>query len=616
MVDIIYLAVYILALASVIAIFYSFFYSSRKMSGKISLQRVLSLTKDETARLRSGDSVFLMHLSIILGVSLSIGMVILDPIFYVVPLFKVVLLIISLPIVAGLIAAFAWRIQRLQQSKKVEKELGSKYESYLPIKFTRTSTWLQLVLIIAILLTTAVLILEWFGSLTVESMGVDTIRNVMVVVYYSFPSVNLLQNFDRPLSEFRAPFKLSDVLEGKIDASQIKMGPAKLSEFSPSEKSSFRSCVEIGACENACPATATGRPLSPRIFVRKLKLLEEEKTQTEDPLGYIQENELWSCTSCGSCVKSCPVGVEHLDMIFDLRRTLVASGRLDSKKSQFLQNLTQHRNSLGLPQEDRNSWLKELGLKEVDENPSFEYLLWVGCMESFDPAAREGVKALVGVLKEAEMLDKFAILGNVETCCGDPARRLGEEGLYQELALGNIELFKKYRVANLVLTCPHGCNTFSKEYPALDSWMGNVKVYHEAELFDKLIKEGNLKVHKDVSSKMTIHDPCYLTRYGKVVQPQRNVLSAIGTVEEAKHHGEDTFCCGAGGSNYWYSVPEKKRISHERLDQLSETDADTIVTMCPFCNIMVSDASKAQGHEEKKVKDLAEVLRNSLERKQ
>ncbi|WP_243669089.1 (Fe-S)-binding protein [Vulcanisaeta sp. JCM 16161] len=352
--------------------------------------------------------------------------------------------------------------------------------------------------------------------------------------------------------------------------------------------------------------------LSPRVLVRKLALLRNSAGLEADAFKVINEDELWACTTCGACTYSCPVGVRHIDIIMDLRRKLVELGKLDQKKSNLLLNLSQYNNSMGMPNYGRHDWLKELGVKTVQENPSFEYLLWVGCMGSFDNRAREIITSLIEILKVAGLLDKIAILGDEETCCGDPARRLGEEGRFQELALNNIELFKKYGVKNIITICPHGYNVFKNDYPKIDPWMGNVKVIHHSEFLEQLINDGKINVGRN-NTVFTIHDPCYLARYNNITKPQRVIVNKIGNLKEAKKHGAQTFCCGAGGANYWYDVPEKKRISHIRLEQLMETNAQTIVTLCPFCNAMLTDAARVKGVEDRvRILDISEIVKASL----
>ncbi|MDG7041627.1 MAG: (Fe-S)-binding protein, partial [Nitrososphaerota archaeon] len=233
-------------------------------------------------------------------------------------------------------------------------------------------------------------------------------------------------------------------------------------------------------------------------------------------------------------------------------------------------------------------------------------------MPSFDERSRQSVRSFLKIMKEAGLLNRFAYLGGEETCCGDPARRLGEDGTFQNYTLANIELFKKYNVKKLVVLCAHGYNTFTNDYPTVDPDAGQMKVYHESQLIEELINNGRIRLKK-TDEVVALHDPCYLARYNGVVEPQRAILSRAVGVKEPKLNGERTFCCGAGGANYWYDVPEEKRISHERLDQLATTGANVTVTLCPFCNAMLSDAAGVKLNGSMKVVDISQIVEEHME---
>lgn len=598
-----YYLLYSLSLATVLGIIYSIYTFSRKTRTSIGPSRFLRLAKEESTRLKSRNSVFLMHLSIVLGVGLSIAIVLMDPLWPYLSILKVVLLFISLPIVAGLVAALTWRFQRLQQSKGYERSqtLGS--------KFSKASTKLQLILIAAILFTTAELILDWFANLVILGAILNIIRNSLVIAYYSKPTINLIRNFDRPISQFTYPFKLTDVLEGKVDPSQIKVGVSRLSSFEDFERMSYDSCVEIGACESACPATAAGRPLSPRVLVRKLDLLESEIDLEANPLDTVKEDELWSCTSCSACVNVCPVGVRHLDIILELRRNLVSENKLDKDKSSLLQNLAQNQNPYGFNSNLRGDWAKNLGIQTFAENRDAEYLYWVGCVSSFDQRAQNVAKSLAEVLKHAGV--SFAILGAEEFCNGDPARRLGEEGRFQELAYQNIEKINSYNVRKIITACPHCFNTFKNEYPVLG---GRYEVIHHSQLISDLVKSGKINVQKnklnDIS--VTLHDACYAARFNSIFEEPRKVLSsARSDTREMHRHKENTFCCGAGGSNYWYKVPQSRTISSIRTEEARKTGASQIATECPFCLSMFEDSARVS-ETNMQVRDIAEIIAEQI----
>ncbi len=601
-----YLAVYIVSLGSALAILVAVRSRAKRTGTGLDPRRLLLLTKDEVRRLKTLEPVFLMHVSIALGIGLSILITVLDPFFFVLPVLRTILLILSVPVVAGLVAAFGWRVQRYVQSKRFEKVVAHTGE-----QFSRASSNIQLVLMFAIALTTTELVLNWSPSLAIVDAGLGIVRNALVAVYYATPSVNLLLSFDRPLSTMRLPFRLTDVMEGKVDASEIKIGASRLSEFEGFEKLSYNSCVEIGACESACPATAAGRQLSPRVVVRKLSLLEKEEGAGADPMTLVTEDELWSCTSCGACVSACPVAVKHVDLIYDLRRNLVNVGKLDKEKSTLLQNLTRSQNPYGLDSRSRGDWAKDNGIDTLSTNPKAEYLYWVGCVSSFDQRAQRVAKALASVLKSAGV--SFAILGNEEACTGDPARRLGEEGRYQELAVQNIEKMNAYGVKKVITACPHCFNAIKNEYPIFG---GNYEVVHHTQVISDLIREGRIRVAPEEVERIsvTLHDACYAARYNNIFDEPREVLKATGVeMHEMRRNREKTFCCGAGGSNYWYKVPQQKSISGIRTEEAQRTGASTIATECPFCLSMFEDSTKVAGVQ-MEVRDIAEIVADGLQK--
>lgn len=603
--DLVFQVLYVASLVSVGVVLYSVYQHSKVTSTSIGPGRLLGLTKDEVNRLGTGDPVFLMHLSIALGVGLSIAAAVLEPSFGYVPLLKEFVLVASLPLIVGLVAAFVWRIQRFIQSKEVEKKVLKSDRA-----FSSASSMLQLILMAAIGLTTTELATGWFPSLLSVGLAVGILRNSLVSLYYSRPSVNLIGFFDRPLSSVSVPFRLEDVLSGKTDASQIRVGVGKVSEFETRERLSYDSCVEIGACEAACPATAAGRPLSPRALVRKLSLLGRKGEASDgDPFSVVGENELWSCTSCGACVSSCPVSVKHLDMVYDLRRDLVNKGKLDKEKSSMLENLAQNQNPYGFKSSTRSDWAAGLGIDTVATNPDAEYLYWVGCVSSYDQRAQKISRSLSKILKKAGV--SFAILASEEMCTGDPARRLGEEGRFQELAYQNIKRLKLHRVKRIIATCPHCFNSLKNEYPAFG---GKYEVIYYTQMISDLIRSGKIRVPKDKLQEIsvTLHDACYASRYNNVFDEPREVLEvSVSELREMGRRKEKTFCCGAGGSNYWFKVPQQRSIAGIRTEEAKKTGASIIATECPYCLSMLDDTTKimSTGME---VRDIAEIVAESL----
>ncbi|MEM2497868.1 MAG: heterodisulfide reductase-related iron-sulfur binding cluster [Candidatus Nezhaarchaeales archaeon] len=422
---------------------------------------------------------------------------------------------------------------------------------------------------------------------------------------------NAYLNGKRVLGELPTPFNLKALLEGGVEG--LKVGYGEVKDVPWDKRLMMDCCMNCGRCDRRCPAAESGRQLLPSGFIRRIrsKVVEGLKAKAsfkivDDAVG---EDEVWSCTTCGACLYACPVRINHVDLIVELRRWLIASGKVDVKKQSLLQNLAYSNNSLGLPQADRHRWLSELNVRSLDEAPNSDYVLWLGCLASYDGRIRLVVQSLAALLEKAGV--KVATLRSNETCCGDPARRLGEEGRFQEFVLTNTELFTKYNVKNLLVLCPHCYNTFKNEYP---SFGVRLQVIHHSELLDNLIKTGRLKLNQRTGI-ITIHDPCYLSRYNAATRPYRSVLSLglkmrIIEPERTKH---ETFCCGAGGANYWYDVPERERISVLRLRELVKTGANLIATQCPFCLLMLSDALKIEGLEGKvEVKDIAEIVFEAL----
>lgn len=598
-----YILIYGASLVSVAAIFISIFSRARQTSTSLGFDRIIALTKDETRRLTAGDQVLLMHLAIVLGIGISVAEVVLIPLLPLVPVLRWLLLGVSVPVIVGLVAAFVWRVQRYSQSKAVEVNLQATR------RFASSSTTMQSVLMLAIALTTSELFLAWFPSLVLLGALVSVFRNSLVVVYYGMPTVNLIANVGAPLPSIETPFMLSDIVSGKVDASTVKAGVAKDEDFTPKQRLSFDSCVEIGVCEASCPATAAGRPLSPRVLVRKLALNSRGKDGGAALSSVVSEDELWSCTSCGACVDSCPVSVRHLDLIYDLRRDLVARGRLDKDKAAMLENLARSQNPYGLKQSDRAAWAEGLGVPMAGASPGAEYVYWVGCVASFDQRAQRVAKALVKILGKAGV--SFAILGSEEMCVGDPARRLGEEGRYQELVYQNIEKLDSRGVKKIIATCPHCFNSLKNEYPAFG---GRYEVVYHTQLISDLIKEGRIKVatEKVQEISVTLHDACYASRYNRVFDEPREALkSSVSDVREMRRREEKTFCCGAGGSNYWFKVPEQRTMAGIRTEEAAETGAKTIATECPFCLSMLDDSAKVM-NTGVEVRDVAEIVAESL----
>jgi Fe-S oxidoreductase len=378
------------------------------------------------------------------------------------------------------------------------------------------------------------------------------------------------------------------------------------------------SCTECGRCQEQCPAYLTGKPLNPKMIIvdarENLFQTARNAGQPKEKLigGAIKEDEIWACVSCGACQQACPVLIEHVPKIIDMRRSLVLEeSRFPKEAQNALRGIETQGNPYGLPRAQRAEWAQGLGVKTLAEKPDAEYLYFVGCAASYDEANRAVARAFVGLLQTAGV--DFAILGASETCNGDPARRIGNEYLYQQQAQQNIERLNDERVRRVIASCPHCFNTIKNEYPQFG---GTYEVVHHTQLLAQLIREGKLKPNKTLDGKFTYHDSCFLGRWNDIYDPPREIAEAIPGVElvEIERHHQRGFCCGAGGGRMWMEETVGKRINHERVDQTLRTGSPRVATACPFCLTMFRDGIAAKGDEGRlQVRDLAEYLADSVD---
>jgi Fe-S oxidoreductase/nitrate reductase gamma subunit len=448
--------------------------------------------------------------------------------------------------------------------------------------------------------------LWWFHALLAFT-AVASIPYTKLFHIFTSPFNSLLVHL-RPKGQLSTPFDLRQVMaSGSFD---IKVGASELTDFSWQQRLSFDSCTRCGRCTNACPANAAGTLLSPMHLILKLRDQMFAQSQLDGGKAIIADvvnpEELWACTTCRACVNECPVLIDHVDSIVDMRRHLVAEGKLDRPKRDFLTNLNNASNPYGLPQADRMKWAEGLDVKTPKEQPEFDVLYWVGCSGSYDPRNQAVSRAMVKILQASHV--NFVILGTEERCNCEAARRLGEEGRFQQSAIELIELFKKYKVKEVLTQCPHCLNTFRNEYSEFGS---TFRVIHHSQFIEQLIKTGKLKLKVGTEKVVTFHDPCYLGRYNGVFDSPRQVVSSLENVKlnEMKRSRENSFCCGAGGANFWYKVEQKKKVSAIRFEEAQESHANVVATACPFCTSMLEDASVAAGAKESiQILDIAELV--------
>jgi Fe-S oxidoreductase len=378
------------------------------------------------------------------------------------------------------------------------------------------------------------------------------------------------------------------------------------------------SCTECGRCQDVCPAWTTGKELSPKLLIMALRdqvfeegpdLIRGLEGFEAQPLvpGAVTDNVVWDCVTCGACVRECPVSIEHVDHIVDLRRHLVmVESRFPGEAEQMLRDVERSSNPWGKAQAERADWAERLGVRVLEPgDPAPEILYWVGCAASFDERARTAAESTAKLLKAAGV--DFAILGPREACTGDPARRMGNEYLFQAYAEQNVATLNESGATKIVASCPHCFNTLGNEYP---DFGGSYEVVHHTELLAELVRDGRLRPNGD-DRAITYHDSCYLARHNDVRSDPRELVAAVGEPVEMARSGKRTFCCGAGGAHMWMEE-RAGRINEERAREAAATGAGTLAVACPFCTVMLDDGVRARG-DELRVADVSTLLAESLD---
>jgi len=379
-------------------------------------------------------------------------------------------------------------------------------------------------------------------------------------------------------------------------------------------------CTECGRCTAACPANFTGKKLSPRKIIMDVRQRLHDKTfysgdqsVQEKTLihNYISDEEIWACTTCNACVTECPVMIEHIDTIVDLRRGLVLTeANFPLELNVVFRNLETNFTPWAFSYTERAQWAEGLDVKIAAQDNSPELLFWVGCAGSFDERYKKVSRSIVKILKTAGI--EFKILGNEEKCNGDAARRLGNEYLAQMLMKENIQTLEKYGVKKILTACPHCYHALKNEYPQFG---GNYEVIHHTELIERLVKEGKITLKESEKKSLTYHDSCYLGRYNEIYDSPRTTLKSINGIElkEMNRSRDKGFCCGAGGGRMFLEEKEGKRINIERTEEALSLNVDTIATACPFCMTMLTDGVKSKDVIDKvQVKDIAEIVADSI----
>ncbi|MBC2703733.1 (Fe-S)-binding protein [Desulfobacula sp.] len=404
-------------------------------------------------------------------------------------------------------------------------------------------------------------------------------------------------------------------------------------------------CTECGRCKEVCPTYTTDKPLNLHDFndtlkaelfdnadnlIKRAKLAatikedgdpeqnEEIKAQmaelnSKKPLigDVISEDTLWACTTCRACEQVCPVTIEHVPRIMAMRQgQSLMAGVYPQELNVALKGLERNGNPWGIGYDKRAEWADGLDVKTMADDADVDYLLWVGCAGSFDDRSKKVSKSLVKILQKANI--SFAILGKEEKCTGDFARRVGNEMMYQMMAQENIETLNNYKVKKIIAACPHCLNALKHEYPQMG---GNYEVIHHTDFIDQLIKSGKITLTKSLEGALTYHDPCYLGRYNSIYDQPRSILEAISKdgLKELDRHGQESFCCGAGGGRMWMEETIGKRINVERSEEIAGQEVATVAVACPFCLTMIEDGMKELDKDEDiKTQDIAELVANNM----
>ena len=410
-----------------------------------------------------------------------------------------------------------------------------------------------------------------------------------------------------------------------VPEDEIRFGAGTAADLTWKQMLDTFSCTECGRCQDACPAFATGKVLSPKLLIMGLRdqvfadggaivrarsgagSAEGASVPARDLAalvpGAVPEESVWDCVTCGACVQACPVSIEHVDHIVDLRRHLVmVDSSFPSEAEPMLRDVERSSNPWGKAQSERADWAASLGVRILEPgDPAPEYLYWVGCASSFDERARKTAESTAKLLQKAGV--DFAILGPREACTGDPARRIGNEYVFQAFAEQNVETLNDAGVTKIIANCPHCFNTLGNEYP---DFGGNYEVIHHSEVLARLLSEGRLAPRRDEGLQVTYHDSCYLARHNDVLAPPRDLVAAVGQPVEMERSGKQTFCCGAGGAHMWMEE-RGSAISENRAREAAATGAGTLAVACPFCTVMLDDGVQSAGTQ-MRVVDVATLL--------
>ncbi len=459
--------------------------------------------------------------------------------------------------------------------------------------------------------------LWWFHSLFI----------VGGIVYIAVDFPKLTHIIVAPVNAFfRSGMPKGALRSIELEEAEV-FGAADIKDFTFKDLLELDSCTRCGRCQDNCPAYLSGKPLSPKKVIQDLKTFMTERgpillrgesgdNPSDNSLqmigDIILEDDIWACTTCRACHEQCPVYIEPINKIIEMRRNLVLEQtRFPETAMGALRSIEQRGHPWRGTMSSRTDWTEGLSIKQLSEDSNVDYLFWVGCTAALEERNLKIVKAVTKVLQAAGV--NFGILGTEETCCGEPARRIGNEYVFQMVAQQNIETFNRYGVKKIFTACPHCFNTIKNEYPQLD---GRFEVWHHTEFIAELLKQGKLSLSRTIDKKITYHDSCYLGRYNDIYQAPRQILHHVTGKSplEMEHILSKGFCCGAGGGRMWMEEQIGRRINQMRSEEALRTNAEVLASACPFCIQMFEDAITAlEAESSLKAMDLAEIVAEAIE---
>lgn len=466
--------------------------------------------------------------------------------------------------------------------------------------------------------------LAWYQAM----WWIHTLLSLGAIVYISLSFSKLSHILVSPANMFFRSIQPRGALV-PIDIETVEnLGIEKIEEFTWKQLMDLDACTRCGRCQDNCPAYLTGKALSPKKLTQNLKrhfleeapsLLHNKKTESAQPpsespalIGeVVTEDEIWDCTTCRACQEACPVFVEHIDKTIELRRNLVL---VRNKVSDTTQRALKTLMTRGDPWTGamflRTDWAEGLDIKTLSQDSDVDILFWVGCTAALDERGMKVTISMANILKKAGV--NFGILGTEESCCGDPARRIGQELTFQTQAERNIATMKQYKISKIVTCCPHCYNTIKNEYPQFG---GDFEVLHHTEFIAELIRKNKLQLTTGIQETLTYHDPCYLGRYNDIYEQPREVLKTVPGIvlAEMQRSRAKSFCCGGGGGRMWMEETVGTKINESRIEDAIQAKADTVITACPFCLQMMDEGiGRKKVEESVKAMDIIELVEKAL----